>query len=214
VKCTAPPRDGLPPNSRRYHWPNANPLAVANHSALIDADDFAGLIAALRLGPVHLVGTSYGAFTALASAIKHPEVRSMVLAEPPVHEWVTGTARGATLYRELVVTAYEPARQAFAAGHDEAAMRIFIDRFDGRGAFDGLSPERRPAVMANARFFKAITSSSDPFPNLSKDAVRRLPIPILIVRGAETDELHRLSLIGDGWVGCRAQSPLRASLFS
>jgi hypothetical protein len=46
--------------------------------------------------------------------------------------------------------------------------------------------------MANARFFKAITSSSDPFPNLSKDAVRRLQMPVLIVRGAATDELHRM----------------------
>jgi pimeloyl-ACP methyl ester carboxylesterase len=91
--------------SRRYHWPNANPLTVTNHSALVDADDLAGLIAALRLGAVHLVGTSYGAFTALALAIKQPElVRSMVVAEPPVHQWVTGTRRGATLYQERVAT--------------------------------------------------------------------------------------------------------------
>src|SRR5262245_52562735 len=82
--------------SRRYHVPNENSLTSTSHSALIDADDLAGLIAALDLRSAHLVGTSYGAFTALALAIKHPEmVRSMVLAEPPVHQWVTGTARGA-----------------------------------------------------------------------------------------------------------------------
>jgi pimeloyl-ACP methyl ester carboxylesterase len=34
--------------SRRYHWPNENPLIVTNHSALVDADDLAGLIATLR----------------------------------------------------------------------------------------------------------------------------------------------------------------------
>lgn len=179
--------------SRRHHWPNANPLTPGNHSALIDADDLAAFIAARELGPVHLVGTSYGAFTALALAIRYPElVRRMVLAEPPVHQWVTATARGKTLYRELMATVYEPARQAFAAGRDEAAMRLFIDRFDGDGTFDGLPAERRAAVMANAGFFKAITASSDAFPNLSKDAVRRLRMPVLIVRGAETDELHRL----------------------
>jgi pimeloyl-ACP methyl ester carboxylesterase len=179
--------------SRRYHWPNANPLTSTNHSALIDADDLAGLISALRLGAVHLVGTSYGAFTALAFAIEHPElVRSMVLAEPPVHQWVTGTARGAALYQEVIAIVHEPAGKAFAAGDDEAAMRMFIDRFDGRGAFDGLPADRRAAVMENVRFFKALTSSSNPFPNLSKDAVRRLQMPVLIVRGAETDDLHRL----------------------
>jgi non-heme chloroperoxidase len=179
--------------SRRYHWPNANPLTVTKHSALVDADDLAGLIAALRLGAVHLVGTSYGALTALALAVKHPDlVRSMVVAEPPVHHWVTGTTRGATLYQERIATVHKPAGDAFAAGNDEAAMRIFIDAFDGRGTFDGLPDERRAAVMANVRFFKAITSSSDPFPNLSKDAVRRLQMPVLIVRGADTDELHRM----------------------
>ncbi|HEX7180193.1 MAG TPA: alpha/beta hydrolase [Thermoanaerobaculia bacterium] len=187
------PRHRVISYSRRYHWPNANPLTAANHSALIDADDLAGLIAALRLGAVHLVGTSYGAFTALALAIKHPElVRSMVLAEPPVHSWVTGTARGATLYRERVATVHEPARRAFAAGNDEAAMRLFIDTFDGPGTFDGLPAERRTSILQNARFFKAITSSSDPFPNLPKDAIRGLRMPVLIVRGADTDELHRM----------------------
>jgi pimeloyl-ACP methyl ester carboxylesterase len=179
--------------SRRYHYPNANPLTSTNHSALIDANDLAGLIAALRLGAVHLVGTSYGAFTALALAVKHPElVRSMVLAEPPIHQWVTGTAHGAALYQAFLATVQEPARKAFAAGDDEAAMRIFIDAFDGRRTFDALPAQRRGVVMENARFFKAITSSSDPFPNLFKDDVRRLRIPVLIVRGADTDELHRL----------------------
>ncbi len=179
--------------SRRYHYPNANPLKANNHSALVDASDLAGFIAALGTGPVHLVGTSYGAFTALALAIEHPElVRSMVLAEPPIHQWVTGTARGATLYREFMATVHEPAGKAFARGDDEAAMRIFIDAFDGRGAFDGLPAERRRTVMDNARFFKAITSSLDPFPSLSKAGVRRLRMPVLIIQGADTDELHRL----------------------
>lgn len=179
--------------SRRYHWPNANPLTATNHSALIDADDLAGVIAALRLGAAHLIGTSYGAFTALALAVEHPElVRSMVLAEPPVHSWITDTARGATLYRERVANVHEPAGKAFAAGKDEAAMRLFIDAFDGPGTFDGLPAERRASILQNARFFKAITSSSDPFPNLSKDAVRGLRMPVLIVRGADTDELHRM----------------------
>lgn len=179
--------------SRRYHYPNDNPLTASNHSAVIDAADLAGLIAELRLGPVHLVGTSYGAFTALALAVERPElVRSLVLAEPPIHRWVTDTERGATLFSEFMTTVQGQAGKAFAAGNDEAAMRIFIDAFDGVGTFDRLPAERRAAVLQNAGFFKAVTSSSDPFPNLPKDRVRLLRMPILIVRGADTDELHRL----------------------
>ncbi|HET9446778.1 MAG TPA: alpha/beta fold hydrolase, partial [Steroidobacteraceae bacterium] len=58
--------------SRRYHYPNDNPLRP-DHSALVDAEDLAALVASLDLGSVHLVGTSYGALTALAFAIAHPE---------------------------------------------------------------------------------------------------------------------------------------------
>jgi non-heme chloroperoxidase len=179
--------------SRRYHYPNRNPLTDASHSALVDADDLARLIETLKLGRVHLVGTSYGAFIALAYAIKHSDsVRSMVLAEPPVHQWVADTARGAVLFRELVESVYEPAKRAFAAGDDTGAMGIFIDRFDGPGAFEQLPPERRRSIMENVRFFKALTMSSDPFPHLLKEEVRQLPMPVLVVRGADTDELHRL----------------------
>lgn len=179
--------------SRRYHYPNENPLTARDHSALIDAADLAGLIAELELGPVHLVGTSYGAFTALALAVERPAlVRSLVLAEPPIHRWVTDTERGATLFSEFMTTVQGRAGKAFAAGNDEAAMRIFIDAFDGVGTFDRLPAERRAGILLNARFFKAVTSSSDPYPNLPKDRVRQLRMPILIVKGADTDELHRL----------------------
>lgn len=179
--------------SRRYHHPNNNPLTATNHSALVDAADLAALITALGIGSVHLVGTSYGAYTALALAIERPElVRSLVLAEPPIHQWVAGTARGAELYQKFMTTVHGPAGKAFAAGHDEAAMRIFIDAFDGPGTFDTLPVERRRTVMENARFFKMLTASSDPFPDLPKERVRALRMPVLIVRGADTDELHRL----------------------
>lgn len=179
--------------SRRYHYPNVNRLDTTTHSAITDAVDLAGFIAALKLGPVHLVGTSYGAFTALAFAMDHPGlVRTMVLAEPPILQWAKGTARGADLYHEFMTTIHEPAGRAFKAGDDEGAMRIFINRFDGPGAFDALPTERRLTVMQNARFFKAITASSDPFPNLSREKVGRLSMPVLIIRGANTKDLDIL----------------------
>src|SRR5258708_17705294 len=69
--------------SRRYHPPNTN-KTQQGYSAVVAADDPAGLIGALHLGEVHVVGHSYGAFTALFLGIKHPElVRTLVLCEPP-----------------------------------------------------------------------------------------------------------------------------------
>jgi esterase len=176
--------------SRRYHFPNTNPI-TSDHSAIVDADDLSGLVTALGLGRVHLVGTSYGAFTALAFAIKHPQlVRSLVLAEPPVHQWVTDAPAGAALYQQFLAKVHQPAVKAFADGHDEVAMRVFVDAFDGPGAFDGLPAERRANIMANAQFFKALARSADPYPNLSKADARNLRMPVLLIRGANSDALH------------------------
>jgi non-heme chloroperoxidase len=179
--------------SRRYNYPNNNPLTAKYHSAYTEADDLAAFIRKLKLGRVHLVGTSIGAFTALVLAVNHPEmVRSLVLAEPPVHQWVRDTPEGAGVYREFMTTIEEPARAAFKAGDDKGAMRFFVDGIIGPRRFDSLPPEGLAAVMQNSRFFKAITLSSDPFPNLSKDKVKRLRIPVLIVTGENTIRIHKL----------------------
>jgi non-heme chloroperoxidase len=179
--------------SRRYHYPNNNPLTAKYRSAFTEADDLAALIRKLGLGRVHLIGTSIGAFTALVLAVQHPEmVGSLVLAEPPVHEWARDSPNGAAAYAEFMTTIWEPAARAFKTGHDEGAMRILVDGFAGKGRFDNLPPEARAAAMQNSRFFKASTSSSDPFPNLSKAEVARLRIPVLIIIGENTIKIHRL----------------------
>jgi esterase len=179
--------------SRRYHYPNRNPLNTTNHSALIDALDLAALIKSLNLGRVHLIGTSYGAFTAMAFALNEPHlVRSMVLAEPPVHQWIADRPRGRALFDEFLNSVHHPARRLFEARDDTAAMRFLIDAFDGKGTFDAMPEERRAVVMANAAFFKATTASAEPFPNLPKDRVRQLRMPVLVIQGANTDALHAM----------------------
>lgn len=178
--------------SRRYNYPNDNPLTTGYRSAYTDADDLAAFIRRLRLGRVHLVGTSAGAMAALVLATEHPElVRSLVLAEPPVHRWAKNDPAGRRLYMEFIATIWDPAAAAFKVGDDEAAMRILVDGFGGAGRFDGLAPEARAAAMRNAQFFKVATSSPDPFPDLPKEKVRQLNMPILIVTGANTIALHR-----------------------
>lgn len=178
--------------SRRYNYPNDNPLTAKNHSAYVEAADLAAFIRKLKLGRVHLVGTSMGALTSLVLAIKNPEmVRSLVLAEPPLHQWVKDSPKGAAIYREFITTIWEPAAAAFRAGDDQGAMRILVDGFAGTRKFDNLPPESRAVAMQNSRFFKAVTAYSDPAPYFSKEKVKRLRIAILIVTGENTIKLAK-----------------------
>ncbi len=179
--------------SRRYHYPNHNLLTATNHSAYVEAEDLAAVIKILGLGHVHLVGTSIGAATALVLATQHPEmVRSLVLAEPPIHGWIRDSVETAEVYRAYMADIQEPAARAFRAGDDTAAMRAFIDGFAGTARFDGLLPEARATIMQNAPAMKALALSTDAFPNVPKSRVRRLSMPILIVTGANTIAIHRL----------------------
>lgn len=178
--------------SRRFNYPNDNPLTTKYHSAYTEAEDLAVLVNKLNLEPVHLVGASIGAMTALVFAVKHPKmVRSLVLAEPPIHRWAKDDPNGEALYRDFMTSIWEPAAMAFKAGDDQGAMRILVDGFGGAGRFNNLPPEGRTVAMQNSRFFKASTSSSDPFPKLSKDKVKRLSIPVLIITGENTIKLHK-----------------------
>ena len=169
--------------SRRYNYPNNNPLAPGDHSAYVEADDLAAFIKKLGLKRVHLVGTSIGAYAALIVAVKHPKmVASLVLAEPNIHAWVKDSPE----FKEFFNKAWIPAAAAFRAGNDKDGMRYLVDIFGGAGSFDRMPPEAAEIAMQNSRFFRAATLSKDHSPDISREKVRRLEMPILIVSGENT----------------------------
>jgi non-heme chloroperoxidase len=179
--------------SRRYSYPNQNPPAGHHFSAYVEAEDLFALLRQLKLKRVHLVGTSYGAFTALAFAVKHPEmVYDLVLAEPPVHQWVRDLPGGEAIYVDFMTKVWEPAAAAFKRNDPRVAMKTLADGIWGRPIFETLPPEAARANMQNARSMEALTLSSDPFPNLPREKVRRLSVPALIVTSEHAIQIHKL----------------------
>jgi pimeloyl-ACP methyl ester carboxylesterase len=173
--------------SRRFHYPNNNAKVPKNYSAINEAEDLAALIDELKLGRVHLVGASYGAYTALAFALEHPKmVRSLVLAEPPLHSWMKGTNE----YKEFM-DFWEQSAEAFRRGDQQKAMRIFATGLFGPKYLDQQTPATLAAMMQNARALGVLALSTNPFPELSKEKIMKFEIPTIIVTGANTIKIHR-----------------------
>lgn len=180
--------------SRRHSHPNRNPAhrAASVHNVDDDIDDFLALQAALRAGPSHLVGTSYGALLALAIALRAPtHVASLVLAEPPLHPWARTTPGGERLYDAFIRGAWRAAGEAFELGLPRRAMQLLVEGMWGRPMLESWSNDRIDAAMRNAAAMEALTGASDPFPDLERSAVSRLTMPTLLLQGEQTSALHR-----------------------
>jgi pimeloyl-ACP methyl ester carboxylesterase len=111
--------------SRCYHYPNKNPFSAEYQTAITEAENLATFLCKLNFKRVHLVGASYGAFTALVFAVKHPKmVRSMVLAESTVHQLIRDIPDGETIYHDFI-NALKPVAEEFKRDNDKEAMSIF-----------------------------------------------------------------------------------------
>src|SRR4026208_284847 len=94
--------------SRRFAYPNKQVINdSADYTVIPHAKDLAEFIKALKLEPVHLVGHSYGAFTALLTTKDHPElVRSLMLGEPPVMSLLKNVPGGDTIFNNFIARGF------------------------------------------------------------------------------------------------------------
>src|SRR5437764_1692817 len=75
---------------RRGH--SASERLAGQGSVFEDAEDLAGLIDELDLGPAHVAGNSFGAAIVLRAATRRPDVfRTLIAHEPPLFPLLAGT---------------------------------------------------------------------------------------------------------------------------
>lgn len=176
--------------SRRYHPPNDPPQAGDAYSMQLHVDDLAAMIKELDAGPAHLVGNSYGAYTALAFAVEHPElVRSLVLGEPPVLPLLSRTSVGEAVRESWDRRVLDPSRSAFEGGELEEGLRRFLDGVMYPGWFDQLPPEvRKDIVEKQGVVFRSemLAERSAYLPPLACEALGQLAAPTLLVTGEQS----------------------------
>ncbi|MBL8351940.1 MAG: alpha/beta hydrolase [Burkholderiaceae bacterium] len=176
--------------SRRYSHPNRNTMPSPDHSALIEAEDLLGLLDALGIERAVIVASSYGAFTALALAVARPSrVAALVAVEPAMLCYADFSEAGRAERARFRQAVIEPANAAFRRGDDALGAALMTGGINGAGSAVNHGPayERR---LQNVRAMRMLAVSSDEFPLLPPAQLAALPMPLLLVSGADTPAIH------------------------
>jgi non-heme chloroperoxidase len=183
--------------SRRYAYPNQWIGDGDDNTIPNNISDLVELITKrLNLGPVHLIGNSYGAFIALYLAFEHPDlVKTLVLGEPPAISLLKANQQYYTkdtgMIRENAFK-YSLVQEAIRRGETQKAVRIFLDGINGKeGFFYQLSSHTRTMIMENVKSLGwELASISQHF--TCKDA-QRVAVPTLLVKGEQSPKfLHHI----------------------
>jgi pimeloyl-ACP methyl ester carboxylesterase len=176
--------------SRRHSYPNKQVIdSTADYSFDIHPKDLTELIKALKLEPVHLVGHSYGGFTALVTTMEHPElVRSLALGEPPVMSLLKNVSGGDTLEKNFVNDGILPSVEAFKNNEDKKAVEVFINVVMADSTYFARMPQRaRDVMLANTTWSKGINLYPAPgFPTVGCDDLKKIKTPVLLIQGVRS----------------------------
>jgi pimeloyl-ACP methyl ester carboxylesterase len=166
--------------SRRHHHGSVDTTSGTPLTVRTVAADLVALIEALVSVPVHVVGSSYGAFGSLMAAVNRPDlVRTLLLGEPPAGAVLTDPAWQQT-WQRFIVEQFQPAK-ALAASDDPArGVQLFIDGVMGEGAFARMSDGARQSLVDNASAFAIEEAPDVPF---GKTEASRITMPVLLLRG-------------------------------
>lgn len=191
--------------SRRYARPNCDIEPGTDDPMGVHVNDLVALLRSVGLAPAHLVGSSFGAFVCLLTAIRAPElVRSLVLQEPPVLSlFVSNPPRPRELWRLFVrrprtglaifgfaAKAVIPAQKAFQRGDDELAMSTFLRGALGHHSYAQLSLERKEECRENLNTLREQLLGAG-FPPISEDDVRSVRIPTLLMTGQHSPSVFQ-----------------------
>ncbi|TNC62075.1 alpha/beta fold hydrolase [Rubellimicrobium roseum] len=168
-------------------WPDEG----ENFSVATHADDVTAFIEALDLGPVHLVGWSYGANVATAVALDHPDlVQSLVLYEPSLGTLVKEGEAGEAA-REAAGQMFGPVTTAVQEGDAEKATRALIEGVFQMepGSYESLPQEMQDLQLANARTMPLLWSA--PSWDITCEMLGQLNKPTLLVHGGDSNAFWR-----------------------
>lgn len=168
---------------RRGYGRSPRPERVRPTTLAENAADLVGLLDHLSLDAVHLVGHSYGALVALATAASHPErVASLTLLEAPV----PFSHPAGTQWLESVL----PQGERYARGDMTGAVSGFYDvtlRDGWRQRMDQLAPGAfNDSVDGAPMAFESDLPGLEWTDGLSAEQVAAIRCPVLVLVGSRS----------------------------
>jgi pimeloyl-ACP methyl ester carboxylesterase len=174
--------------SRRFAYPNKWIGNVAQDNTIEEnAKDLAELIRKLDLAPVHLVGASYGAFTALYCVSKNPELaKTMVLNEPPIFQFLARSSikEEVELLHRFITRVQRPSQDASRVRNFRKAAQVAIDGImEIENYFGQLPEEGKQFLIDNAKSLESELQSAMSTSYTMEDVKQVTTIPTFLVKG-------------------------------
>lgn len=187
VECLGPSRRHIFPDlydrGRSGRWPNEATYSLDRQAEMAsDVIDAHG-------GRAHVVGHSYGGAVAVRLAVLSPErVASLTAIEPQLIDLLRD-AGDAELHASVIET-YGAILGALSTGDDERGWTLFIDEFNGRGAWAGLPDKVKNRVRAQGPRMPVYVAALRDNPVGVSD-VAGLDAATLVILGANTSPAER-----------------------
>ena len=194
LRVWEPVREGIAKKYRfiaytqRYFGTQPWPDEGKGFSVATLADDLAKFITSLNVGPVHLLGWSYGGLVATPAALKNPSlVRSLILYEPSIISVLPPDSTEGRAAREDQSKMFAPAIAANKGGDAVQAAKLLIEAVFqvGPGGFDREPQVMQTSVLDNARTMPLLFAAPAP-PAITCDILKNFSQPTLVMRGEKT----------------------------
>ncbi len=162
---------------RRGNSRSPRPEGWTTTSVGEQADDAAGLVRALDLGPVALFAASAGALIGLDLAIRHPSlVRVAVLQEPLVYPWLS---------EELLAPRRAIVQHALREAGPRGAVAALLCHLNGEDVLNAIPADVLGRMLDNAdTIFSVETAFAAWQP--AEDALRAIQVPVVLMIAADT----------------------------
>ncbi|MGJ7916247.1 alpha/beta fold hydrolase [Massilia sp. LXY-6] len=174
--------------SLSHYWPVDDGADQGDFGWKAHVAQLAEFIAAMNLGPVHLVGHSRGGCVAFHLAREFPElVKTLTLADPGGPLQIDGMPEAAmppaiTLLREKVACLIEE-------GAIEAGLETFVDSVSMPGIWRRSTPGFRTMATDNASTLPK--QFRDPLPAYTRAAAGQVKCPTLLIAGEKSPRMYR-----------------------